>query len=76
MSFYTYSVKENKDGEKNQQFYGPATSCEELGLIGYTLNGYYLVKKTTDSTKKRKIGIVYCQFHKLQGQKQSKQKLF
>ena len=23
-------------------FYGPATSCQELGRLGYTLNGLYL----------------------------------
>ena len=33
---------ENKD---LMQFYGPATNCNELALLGYTLNGYYLVNK-------------------------------
>ena len=70
--FYKYSQKEIKDGERNRQFYGPAINCDELGLLGYTLNGYHLVKKTTDSNKKGKIGIVYCQFQQFQGQKKSK----
>ena len=30
------------------------------------------MKKTTDSTKKSKIGIVYCRFQQFQGQKTSK----
>ena len=68
----TYSEKNNKDGERNHRFFGPAANCDELGLIGYTLNGYYFVKKTTDSTKKGSIGIVYCQFQQLDDQKQSK----
>ncbi len=56
---------DNKNGGKSQQFYGPATNCDELGQLGYTLNGYYLVKRATDSTMKGNIGIVYCQFQQL-----------
>ena len=71
---YIYSEKDHEDEEGNQQFYGPATSCEELGLLGYTLNGYYLVKKETDSTIKVKIQIVYCQFQQLRGKIQGEMK--
>jgi len=70
--FDIFSEKDIKDGGKNQQFNGPATNCEELGLIGYTLNGYYLVKKSTDLTKKGTIGFVYCQFQQLHGKTQGK----
>jgi len=36
------------------------------------LNGYYLVKKAADPTKKGAIAIVYCRFQQLQGIKQGK----
>ncbi len=26
------------------RFYGTASNCEELGRLGYTFNGYHLVK--------------------------------
>jgi len=45
-------------------FKGPATSCDELGMIGYTLNGYYLVKAKAQSIdSSHKIEVVYCQFY-------------
>jgi len=46
-------------------FYGPPTSCRELGTIGHTLNGYYLVKGK-DESKSTNIQAVYCQFNQPQ----------
>jgi len=44
-----------------KRFYGPPTSCEELGKLGYTLNGFYLIKGIDESNSTR-IKTVYCQF--------------
>lgn len=57
-----------EEGKENAvaQFFGPPTNCSEIGMLGYTLNGYYLVK-STDSTNKNKIIVVYCTFRQAQG---------
>jgi len=50
------------------RFYGPATGCNDLGRLGYTLNGFYLVQeKDSHSTNRigsnnRQIEIVECRF--------------
>ena len=52
-----FRIKEKEYGSKNNEeessmgnpFYGPAASCDELGKIGYILNGYYLVNGQKDS---------------------------
>ena len=46
----------------NQRFYGPASSCEELLKIGYTRNGFYLVKGNATSNN-RHVEIIDCLFH-------------
>jgi len=53
----------------NQQnrnlFYGPPTNCSDLTRLGYTLNGYYLVKNpalSDDFKKTTKIETVFCAF--------------
>ena len=50
-------------------FYGPATNCNELGNLGYTLNGYYLVKGNDES---KSIEAVFCRFKLPRGSKTSK----
>ena len=57
-------MKDNVEKEKvanDKRFYGPASDCNELGKLGYTLNGYYLVKGEGDSTS-NSIEAVLCQF--------------
>jgi len=51
------------------RFYGPATGCSDLGRLGYTLNGYYLVQEkenkstnSSSSSNHRRIEIVECRF--------------
>lgn len=58
------SSGDDKDGQNQieRQFYGPATSCDELGLLGYTLNGFYIVKGKGQSSSSNKIEVVYCRF--------------
>jgi len=46
----------------NQPFYGPPTNCYELGKLGYTLNGYYLVKGNFFLSNTGKVVVVYCNF--------------
>ena len=59
-SIYEISGKE-EEVEENilKQFYGPPTNCTELGQLGYTLNGYYLVNGSHSS---RQIEVVLCRF--------------
>ena len=54
-------------------FYGPATSCQELGRLGYTLNGLYLLlgKDSNSNKKKKDIQIVQCEFHQPQMESES-----
>ena len=70
---YTYLVIQNNlyrgnkknitEEEKINRFYGPATSCNELGLLGYTLNGFYLVGKMGNHQQQfSQIQLVLCQF--------------
>ena len=50
--------------EKNvtdKKFYGPATNCNELRQLGYTLNGYYLVNGKEEFIN-RQVEVVYCKF--------------
>ena len=56
--------------EVDLHFYGPATNCNELGKLGYTLNGYYLVN---GKEQFKKIKIVYCQFQQPHGSIKGKQ---
>ena len=57
-----YSRKKiNKDEEETKRFYGPPTSCDELNKLGYTLNGYYLIKGK-ETLNANRIQVVYCQF--------------
>jgi len=59
---------ETEDDPKVIEFYGPPTSCEELSKLGYTLNGYYLVKGK-DNLNSFRIQAVYCQFKEPQSTK-------
>jgi len=57
-----YSIDENSKKEEkhiSKPFYGPPTNCIELGKLGYTLNGYYLVK---DSNNGGQIEVILCRF--------------
>ena len=44
------------------KFYGPATNCSDLALLGYTLNGYYLVKPVANDINTTLLETVYCSF--------------
>ena len=63
---FIFSGKKNKTYSEvsmniENRFYGPPTNCSELAKLGYTLNGYYLIK---NGSEQGSIGIVYCQFYK------------
>jgi len=59
--FYT-SLKEEKKpaGPKVllRRYSNPA-NCNEIGLLGYTLNGYYLVNSSDSAGQ---FGVVFCHF--------------
>ncbi len=56
----------NSSNEENlRQFYGPPTNCSDLSRLGYSLNGFYLVKNPlVDATfpQTTRIETVYCAF--------------
>jgi len=59
-----YSGKQRNQFEEAtmpKKLYGPPTSCEELQKLGYTLNGYYLIK-CKDKLDLNRIQVAYCQF--------------
>ena len=58
----------DEDDGRSYRFYGPATGCDELGKLGYTLNGYYLVNgkrpnKTLNNISMNQLEVVECSFH-------------
>ncbi len=58
-----YGERKNETDEI-PRFYGPPTNCTELSQLGYTLNGYYLVKNFNDSDQNAAVNLdtVYCAF--------------
>jgi len=60
---YCYSGEEKNKTENilKSRFYGPAMSCEELLKIGYTRNGFYLLKGNSTSNSSH-VEIVDCAF--------------
>ena len=54
----------------NARFYGPATTCKELLKIGYTRNGFYLVKGN-DTSNSGHVEVVDCLFKNPNGVKES-----
>jgi len=64
MKCYSGKGDTNKKEQINLQFYGPATNCDELGKLGYTLNGYYLVKNKDQKLESSRgnIDVVHCLF--------------
>ena len=57
----------------HSQFYGPAKNCKELGYLGYTLNGFYLVNGK-DQSDTIGIEVVFCRFKLPKILKKSKKK--
>ena len=73
MNLLLYSGKQKNASEEEsmtKRFYGPPTSCEELQKLGYTLNGYYLIKGK-DKLDANRIQVVFCQFQQQPGTKSS-----
>jgi len=64
------NIEENK--VVMERFYGPPKSCTELGKLGYTLNGYYLVNGTASS---HHIEISLCKFQQPLATTESKEKI-
>jgi len=64
-----FNSGEPKNETDEARFYGPATSCEELGKLGYTLNGLYLVD-CKDKSLKVKIEVIECRFKQPHGSKE------
>jgi len=60
-----------KNNTEITRFYGPATSCNELEMLGYTLNGLYFVD-CKDKSNKGKIEVIECRFKQPHGSKQGK----
>ena len=59
--FYSSQKEENKTVRQNvplRRNSNPA-NCDDIGLIGYTLNGYYLVNSSETAGR---FGVSFCQF--------------
>ena len=55
----------NKDPHQLRRFYGQPTNCSDLSLLGYTLNGFYLVKSAANSLIDKlgqQLETVFCAF--------------
>ena len=76
--FYSGSVKNKNERENTSttHFNGPATSCEELLKMGFTRNGFNLLKGNTMSNNSQ-IEIANCAFQFLNrnGVRKSKKKI-
>ena len=65
-----FSKKEkNVTRASQEKFYGPASSCLEISKLGYTLNGYYLVKGK-NQTKNDQVEVLGCRFNHPNGLKE------
>ena len=64
----TGDKKEKEKSSAGTRFYGPASNCKELGKLGYTLNGYYLVNGSKTSNQ---IVITFCRFKLPPGENES-----
>jgi len=58
--------KNQTDEDHRKIFYGPPTNCSDLTRLGYTLNGFYMIKRPTNDTKIAHdvtiLDVVYCTF--------------
>jgi len=49
-----------KTTEKNvQRLNSNPSDCSDIGMLGYTLNGYYLVNGSDNA---KRFGVLFCQF--------------
>ena len=71
--YYRREQKNQTEKEDFNRFYGPAKSCEELSKIGYTRNGFYLVKGV-NATSDKQVEMVDCLFTNPDGVKEGKKK--
>ena len=48
-----------EEENSSRPFYGPPTNCIELGKLGFTLNGYYLVQESNNGGQ---LEVILCRF--------------
>lgn len=55
--------------QHHQQFLGQPSSCSDLSQLGYSLNGFYLVKATdgVNNAKNMKLESIFCAFIQPEG---------
>ncbi len=64
---------DENSNQANQKFYGPPTNCSDLSQLGYTLNGFYLVKAPESKSIYQKDGdtikveVISCTFKTPEG---------
>jgi len=73
MYFYFYfsdEKGEKRTAEQNvQHLYNNPSNCNDIGMLGHTLNGYYLVNSTESAGR---FGVSFCQFKLPPGAETSK----
>jgi len=60
--------KNDTNDQPDRRFYGPPSSCSDLSSLGYTLNGFYLIKPPEDKNIEdmTKLETVFCSFRQKQ----------
>ncbi len=61
---YQSGKEKNQTKNRNKadlEIYGPVKNCKELGMLGYTLNGFYFVNGK-DQSDTSGIEVVFCRF--------------
>ncbi len=67
--FYGERNKNETEQQKqmNRRRYEQPTNCSDLSILGYTLNGFYLVKSNNNASTTIKLETVYCAFKQVEG---------
>jgi len=53
--------------QMNPRRYEQPANCSDLSILGYTLNGFYLVKSDSNASTTIKLETVYCAFKQIEG---------
>jgi len=64
---YDASGKQSKSVLIPRKFYGQPTNCSDLSSIGYTLNGFYMVKPAGENVDNAKVETIFCAFEQPEG---------
>lgn len=65
---YGTDKKNQTNNQQIKRFYGPPTNCSDLTKLGYTLNGFYVVRPINyGSNIEAKLETIFCAFKQPEG---------